>query len=176
MNKRYNYILEALEKFILKFEDPYIVDCACGDGTNSKVVRDEGHRMIGFDISKKTVSKAKNNGMDAIVASILNLPLDDEVADIFICSETLEHLNNEETISAVKEIKRIVKTNGFVVITVPENKKLCLANPLHRQYLSKIDVISLFDDFENVFQGIFCKKPNRCNTVLIFEKKVETSI
>lgn len=48
---------------------------------------------------------------------ILNLPIEDESFDYVLCTEVLEHVFNP--IEAIKELRRICKTGGKIIITTP---------------------------------------------------------
>ena len=169
-NNRYLYIIEQLK--ILNVPDGVVVDCGCGEGVGSYFLKENGFSNVySFDISSKMIDKCKDYGVEAKYGDITNLSLNDDFADIFICSETLEHLTIDELISAINNIKRICKNNGYICITVPENERQCLSSKLHKQFLSKSCLINNFKGLEIAFDGIFCKKPNRCNLVMIFRNK-----
>lgn len=167
---RYEYIHEELSK-ICNTKNMSAVDCACSFGKRILLIVDKFKYVKCFDISEKYVKMAKKIGLDAEVSNICDLPLDDNSIDIFICSETLEHLNEEETIMAFNEINRITKK--YVVITVPENKKICLKNKLHKQFLTYDDIDRIFVGWNVVKNSVYWKKPKRGNTVVILEKNNE---
>ena len=168
-NKRYAYILKHLLKLRVK-PGSFVIDCACGDGYGSSVIQSSDLNVIGFDISEELVFIAIERGIEANVANICNLPCKDALADVFICSETLEHLDKYELQKAINEIKRITKKNGIICITVPSDPKLCLRNKNHKQYLSQKDLNHIFNDCQILFHGEFCKKPGKCNAVIFFRK------
>lgn len=168
-NKRYSYILKHLNMLRVR-PGSTVIDCACGDGYGSDILNSSDLNVIGFDISEELVCAAIERGIEADVADICNLPCKDSTADVFVCSETLEHLTKPELQDAVSEIKRTTKKNGIICITVPSDPKLCLQNKNHKQYLSCKDLESLFNDCGLLFRGEFCKKPGRCNTVAFFRK------
>lgn len=58
----------------------------------------------------------KNNTYD-YYGDILNLPIDDSEFDYVLCTEVLEHVYNP--IDAIKELTRICKTGGKIIITTP---------------------------------------------------------
>jgi ubiquinone/menaquinone biosynthesis C-methylase UbiE len=169
-NNRYLYIIEQLKT--LNVFNGVVVDCGCGEGVGSYFLKENGFSNVhSFDISSKMIDKCKDYGVEAQYGDITNLSLNDDFADIFICSETLEHINIVETHRATNEIKRICKNNGYICITVPENENQCFSSKSHKQFLSKSCLIENFKGLEIVFDGIFCKKPNRCNLVMIFKNK-----
>ncbi|MDP2922655.1 MAG: methyltransferase domain-containing protein [Candidatus Omnitrophota bacterium] len=57
-----------------------------------------------------------SNDISLAQADIFRLPFKDESIDILICAEVLEHLDD---IRAMKEIKRVLKKESFVLITMP---------------------------------------------------------
>ena len=57
-----------------------------------------------------------------VQSDIRKTPLPDNYFDIAICSEVLEHLYNPR--EAVSEIKRVLKTKGIVVISVPFEEEI----------------------------------------------------
>ncbi len=52
-----------------------------------------------------------------IICDIKNIPLEDETFDFILCSEVIEHLI--DPYYALKELKRILKKNGKILITAP---------------------------------------------------------
>ena len=52
-----------------------------------------------------------------IISDIVDIPVDDESFDHVICSEVFEHL--PDPISALIEIKRVLKKGGTIALTVP---------------------------------------------------------
>jgi len=166
-NKRYEYMLEQLVERNL-WEGETLVDCACGDGYGAAYLQSAGISVLGFDLDEELIAKTKSRGVGAQVANICKLPCVDNMADIFVCSETLEHLDRDELTKAVFEIKRVTKENGIICITVPADKKICMKNKLHKQYMSSKDLEGVFSEYRVLFSGKFCKKPGRCNTVMFF--------
>ncbi|MCI8946958.1 MAG: class I SAM-dependent methyltransferase [Lachnospiraceae bacterium] len=55
-------------------------------------------------------------GLD-IICDIINMPLDNEVMDVILCTEVFEHLKNP--ILALKEFNRILKQGGTLILTAP---------------------------------------------------------
>ena len=51
------------------------------------------------------------------VSDILNIPVPDKSYDVILCTEVIEHI--PDPISAIKEISRILKTDGTLLITAP---------------------------------------------------------
>jgi SAM-dependent methyltransferase len=52
-----------------------------------------------------------------IVSDITNIPIDDQSFDNVLCSEVLEHV--PDSVAALKELTRILKKNGRLILTAP---------------------------------------------------------
>ena len=96
-----------------------IVDAGCGTGYFLKMLSDcsLSNTNIGIDISKhaiKTAAKADKNSL-YLVASIFNIPLKDNCADIIL---------NIFAPKAEAEFLRILKPNGYVIEVVPGSDHL----------------------------------------------------
>lgn len=176
-HKRYAFIIENLKKFC-DLTSKTLVDCGCSDGDGTRTLANAGcSRVVGMDVDKEriklAVKESQFTGSEYVCCSITEQRLNDNFADIYICSETLEHLDKRETILAVKEIARVLKTDGLLCITVPSDKKKCLQNKKHKQYLSLSDLQSLFGSFKLLYDGFFTKTPSNKaagNLVVIFQK------
>jgi len=64
------------------------------------------------------VDMCKGNGVD-IIADASNLPFEDRCTDFVICCETLEHTKDPLAVAA--ELKRILKHDGYLLISSPAN-------------------------------------------------------
>lgn len=172
-HKRYDYMIKKLEEFI-DLPGLVVVDCACGEGDGAIHFARLGCKVTGIDIDKKCIQTATNAFPEItfLTESILDMGLPTNFADIFICSETMEHLNPRQSKRAAEEIKRICKGKAYICITVPNNKKTCLAKKIHKQYLSSKDLQRHFREYSMVHKSIFYKNPlrkDRGNTVVIFQ-------
>ncbi|HCC08705.1 TPA: SAM-dependent methyltransferase [Candidatus Woesebacteria bacterium] len=58
-----------------------------------------------------------NNRMIDIVSDITKIPVKNKSFDVVLCTEVLEHVINPE--SAIKEISRITKNGGKLILTAP---------------------------------------------------------
>jgi SAM-dependent methyltransferase len=91
------------------------------------------------------------NGID-VVGSAYEIPFPDNTFDSIVCTQVFEHLAYPER--AVKEIRRVLKKGGCVLVTVPQ------VTPLHEvpyDYFryTNYGLQALFEDFE-------CMEMKRC--------------
>ena len=99
-----------------------ILDIACGTGEWLVCLDEAGHTVAGIDISaraieicKKTFPEASFHCQDA-----QQIPYPDAVFDTVTCLGSLEHFPDKA--QAVKEMHRVVKPGGQVLILVPNSE------------------------------------------------------
>lgn len=103
-----------------------VCDIGCGEGFLLKEI--EGARyIVGIEISITALKRAKeilNNRpeIEIIKADAQKIPIPDEIFDVVLCSEVLEHLPDPKIV--LKEIHRIIKHKGRLVISVPNEKRV----------------------------------------------------
>lgn len=96
-----------------------VLDAGCGDGRLAKLVKDRwGAEVYGVDVSRKGVELARGFGIKAKVADISKkIPFANNFFDLVICTETIEHVADPD--SLLKEIHRILKPDGTLLLTTP---------------------------------------------------------
>jgi SAM-dependent methyltransferase len=98
-----------------------MVDVGCGNGKNLGISRG---KSIGCDICPNLLEIAKNKGFDVKLADTLNLPFEDNFADAVISIAVIHHLSTKERrLNAIKELIRICKPNGKILIYVWANNE-----------------------------------------------------
>ena len=96
-----------------------LVDASCGQGQLVDFAQKKGIRAIGFDVSFQAVKRGlelnKNAGWFVSDGEICSLP--DGCADLVMNIGSLEHYQNVDY--GIKELARIVKRDGTVLILLP---------------------------------------------------------
>lgn len=129
--RRAELIFEELEKAKPK----KILDAGCGRGFYAHGVSQLSFpsEIQGIDITDEYAQKAKAFCTDKRVtiqkADIYNLPFTSHYFDFIICSEVLEHLTYD--VRALRELKRVLKKGGILVVTVPHSNYPFLWDPLN---------------------------------------------
>lgn len=129
-----------------------VLDLAGGTGDISKKIkRKTDARVVIADLSQNMLEKAKEKGLadEYIKTKAEKMPFEDEKFDAVICAFGLR--NFEEPIIAIKEMNRVMKTGGVLIIlelTKPEKEFFYL---LHSVYTSAIPLIGkiVAKDFES---------------------------
>jgi ubiquinone/menaquinone biosynthesis C-methylase UbiE len=114
-------------KLLALHPDQAVCDIGCGDGCIASQAKRITKKIKALDISSTRAKRAKLKGIDAICADAMSVPFKNGVFDRVICSEVIEHLSDPEPV--LYEIRRILKRDGKVVVTVPLNE--VLNNTLH---------------------------------------------
>lgn len=162
MHYRYKFFCENLKDKV-DLSNAVIVDCACGFGQGTKTLLPYNvQNYIGIDINKDFLKRCTDHYKDDtrvtfFQGNICSLNFEN-TADIFICSETLEHLFEHETEKAINNIKRATKNNGYICITVPRSEKECLRDINHKQFLNEKNLKNYFKNFEVINEGVLYKK------------------
>ena len=105
-----------------------ILDAGCGSGRHLRALAKLPNlKIIGIDrnqadlnvalASLKNMSDALSDNYQVACADINKLPFETVFFDCVICSEVLEHIPQHE--EALKELMRVLKPQGSLVISVP---------------------------------------------------------
>jgi methionine biosynthesis protein MetW len=114
----YNLILNLITNKISSERIKRILDIGCGDG--SFIIKFKKHcETFGVDISQNAVKMAKEAGINAYELDVSSekLPFQNEYFDIIYMGDVIEHLTNPDF--AIKEMARVLKLNGFLVLSTP---------------------------------------------------------
>lgn len=92
------------------------LDVGCGVGDFLYMYKN----IVGVDINNDCVNYCKSKGLNVLLMDIDILPFDDNSFDSIILDNVLEHIENPSTI--LSEIKRVLTSNGTLLIGVPCDK------------------------------------------------------
>jgi 2-polyprenyl-3-methyl-5-hydroxy-6-metoxy-1,4-benzoquinol methylase len=126
-----------------------ILDIGAGVGDFLSVVKNDGWQTIGIEPSEKAKAIAINKG----VSFVENLSeLESNSFDVITMWHVLEHVPDLE--NQIKELKRLIKPSGTVIIAVPNFKSYDASHygifwaaydiPIHLWHFSKTAIQKLF--------------------------------
>lgn len=131
-----------------------VLDAACGEGYGSHLLSARAAHVSGIDVSNDAIAHAQSRysaaNLEFIVADCCATPFVDQSFDCVISFETLEHLQDQQSLLA--EFRRVLKPGGFLVISTPDkavySDKLGNENPFHVKELYR-------DEFTKLLGGQF---------------------
>jgi ubiquinone/menaquinone biosynthesis C-methylase UbiE len=113
------FIMEALPVF-RRIKASRILDLGCGAGRNSIYLAKCGFDVVGVDISRSALRKAKSRfeaeGVENIAivcASMTHLPFINHSYDVVISVSVIHHAVKEAVGKTIGEIHRVLKDNGL---------------------------------------------------------------
>lgn len=148
-------------------ENKQVLDIACGEGYGSNLLIEKASAVTGVDIDPKTIERAQrkynNSKLNFLTGDVRNIPCTDNIFDIVISFETLEHI--EEHNEMMAEIKRVLKPDGLLIISTPDkyfhSDAKTIKSKFHVKELYKEEFGSLIKQFfSNVIflqqKSMFC--------------------
>ncbi len=126
-----------LERYTARVS-PYVLDCACGIGTQSIGLAQRGHIVVGSDLSGSAIARAKRE------AQVRNLDVKFHVADmrklsavpetgfdaVLIADNALPHLLSQQDLErAAVEIAAKLKDSGILLATIRDYDQLVSTRP-----------------------------------------------
>ena len=95
-------------------EGSLLLDLACGGGLLAPHVTGTGHRHVGLDLSPTALPLARDHGVVPVRGDVTRLPFRDEVADVVVAGEILEHVTDAPAL--VTEACRVLRPGGTLVL------------------------------------------------------------
>jgi SAM-dependent methyltransferase len=144
-------------KYAMRFaQNNFILDIGCGTGYGIPELSTKAYDTVGIDIQREAVRdchleySAKSSFS---VASGDNLPFKNDSFDLVVSFQVIEHIHPDAVLNYLKEIKRVMKHDGILIVSTP-NKRLRLLplqkpwNPEHKkEYNAK--------ELDRLLKGIF---------------------
>jgi len=110
-------ILLSLLRKHLRRRDLEVLDAGCGTGINLEYLAEFG-RVIGADFSEEAVEFCRRRGQASVRrADLTQLDWPDGSFDLVTALDVIEHIDRDG--DAVRELVRVTKTGGHLLVTVP---------------------------------------------------------
>lgn len=119
---------QVVKEILDSIKHESVVDIGCGDGGLFGLIK-KNSRYTGVDISPTQLKafrsslKLASNSMPVLIkADVSSLPLKDNSFDVAIVCDVLEHVI--APLVVMREIKRVVKKGGYIIIGIPNENLL----------------------------------------------------
>ncbi|OGI20838.1 MAG: hypothetical protein A3B68_09920 [Candidatus Melainabacteria bacterium RIFCSPHIGHO2_02_FULL_34_12] len=147
--QRLHIITDLIKNHMVKnnLTNPVIVEAGCGTGHVLEEIADTIHtkNLIGIDPLQWWLDKAElrlGNRAKLIKGFAEDMPFENKSVDFAICTEVIEHVIDPKVV--LKELKRIIKDDGLIIISIPNEK---LINKLK-------DIADFFKLYKKLFSNI----------------------
>lgn len=110
-----------------------LLDIACGTAKGLLLFTNYNYELVGADydlfLIEDNKQKYSSHNISFVKEDIIQTTFDSEVFDIILTMETFEHIEPEKML---KELKRILKKDGYIILSTPQNSYngICI-NPEH---------------------------------------------
>ena len=152
-----------------------VLDIGAGTGDFLLTAKENGWKTIGVEPSEKAKAIAIQKGIEFVVET---QELESHTFDVITMWHVLEHVPNLE--NQIKELKRLVKPNGTIIIAVPNFKSFdakyygkfwaAYDVPIHFWHFSKTAIKLLFEKEEIKLEKVLPMKFDSFYVSLLSEK------
>ena len=114
-------IVDVIEDKVKANMDIVDIGCGAGDLLAEIISRVPGVNIHGLDFSSKAIEAAKRKFLNGAFKQFViekQLPYEDSLFDIVMCTDVLEHLEYPRFV--INELLRICKSGGYIFIVVPD--------------------------------------------------------
>lgn len=138
----------ALEPFVEKLHEIAalrVLDLGCGSGRHLIALAEKGYDVEGVDFSPAAVRMA-NEWLErrelpghAIVGDIYEKLKEykDNEFDAIIAVNSLNYQSIDDFLKSIKEINRLLKTNGMVLLVLPSKESLILKPGIEQMFVNE---------------------------------------
>ena len=113
--------------YLKKQQAKIVCDAGCGCGAYSLKLALNGFKVFGFDISpiavnlsKELLSSRNIEHGNFQVCDILTTGFDDNQFDAVVSRDVVDHMSLRDGIAAIRELYRIVKKGGSIILTLDQ--------------------------------------------------------
>lgn len=118
-----NFVKDFYKKYKFELKNSEILDLGCGAGRHTLFFAEKGLKVYALDESKLALNilneKIKKKHKIKIIESDINeIPFSNQFFDVVISTVVLHHGELEQIKSWFREIVRVLKFSGFLIISV----------------------------------------------------------
>ncbi|HRP70147.1 MAG TPA: class I SAM-dependent methyltransferase [Turneriella sp.] len=142
------------------------LDLGAGSGRHLSLLSDHFERVYACDFSEKSLRLYPRRKINATQVKIPELPYLDASFDFILCWGVLHYLSHEDATATVAEIRRALKANGSIFLTLRSDKDTHLKSQLstgdlregYARLFTKEEALSFFDGFSQVKYGFILRQ------------------
>jgi SAM-dependent methyltransferase len=113
-----SFVTPLLRRATQGISDARLLDCGCGTGANVEFLGQFG-RAFGFDLALAGLSIGQALGRTGLArASVTAAPFPDRTFDVVTSFDVLYSLKTPDERAAVREMYRLARTGGYVIVNV----------------------------------------------------------
>ncbi len=135
---RYKFLRKEVNKYVNKKSK--ILNIGIGLGFLEEKLYEDGFEVYALDPSEEAVKNLNKKNIKAKIGSIDRNSFKDNFFDLIVISEVLEHVPKNSLNTSISKICNMLKSGGFIVVTVPykenleDNNTICpkCGNQFHR--------------------------------------------
>lgn len=102
--------------------DARALDLGAGSGGNTPLLTAAGYDAVALEHHPVAAAYTHGRGLPVVQGDGHRLPFADDTFDVVLACDVLEHLHRDE--EAVREIRRVLRPGGHLVLTVPADPAL----------------------------------------------------
>ncbi|MBN2411505.1 class I SAM-dependent methyltransferase [candidate division KSB1 bacterium] len=155
-SSQYGYLCYiALYQFAVSFcAGKKVLDAASGLGFGSYLLAHKAQHVTGVEIETTVIEYAKvhykKDNLDFILADATATNFDNGMFDIVVSLETFEHIPPDKALPFIKELKRVLKPGGTLIISTP-NHEVYSRITRTPDHVNELNV----DDFRKLVSSVF---------------------
>ena len=148
-----------------------IIDLGCGvTGNNTLYLLEKGKRVLSCDFAEEALKVVDQiEGSKTLLFDMLDkFPFEDNYTDLIIADLSLHYFSDKDTKRTIKEIKRVLKPNGYLFFRVnsinsteykqiiskgilEKENNLFFYNNMDKRFFDDVDIRSYFNGFKIIF-------------------------
>ncbi len=133
-----DFVNKSILRLFKKTNPSHCLDAGCGTGIYIPLLSQYFQRVSGLDFSPNMIQLAKDylkeyKNIEFIVGSVTKIPIENNSVQNIFCKSTVQCMSLEDVELTLKEFKRILKPNGYLLIHVKNNTNLGLTLALFKR-------------------------------------------
>jgi len=142
------------------------LDLGAGSGRHLPLLQEHFEHVYACDFSRTSLSLYSEEKLHKAQAKLPELPYADNSFDFILCWGVLHYLAQEEIAVAIAEIRRVLKPNGSIFLTLRSDKDTHLKSQLsagdlregHARLFSKEEALTLFEGVSQIKYGFILRQ------------------